>query len=64
VASIDPSRFAALATAETNPSTEDERFFGVFKRLVLEAFFQSDAGAKFFGYRGNAAVSGFNGCAR
>jgi hypothetical protein len=59
---IAPEAFDALAAAELRPQSEAERFFVGFKRLVLEAYFHSDAAMQFFGYKGNTAVSGFAAC--
>jgi hypothetical protein len=60
---LDPKEFAQVSAAELDPVTEVERFFVTFKRLALEAFFQSPAAAQFFGYRGNVAIEAFPGCA-
>jgi hypothetical protein len=37
-------------------------FFAQFRNLTVEAFAVSDAGKKFFGYRGNTAIAEFPGC--
>ena len=60
---LKPEEFVKVAQAELAPATEAERFFVTFKRLALEAFFQSPAGARFFGYQGNGAIPAFPGCA-
>lgn len=62
VAALEVSAFATLAANELTPDSEAERFFGIFKRLTLEAFLQSEAAERFFGYRGGHAVAGFPGC--
>jgi hypothetical protein len=52
----------ALAKAEHAPSTAAERFFVRLKALTVEAFFQSQTGMKYVGYKGNTGVMKFPGC--
>lgn len=60
---LEASAFARLCENEMNPRTESERFFVAFKRLTLEAFFQSERiQREFFGYKGNAHLKEFPSC--
>lgn len=59
---LTAANLPAAARAELSPVAPVEKFFVTFKRLALEAFFQSPAGAKFFNYLGNTLVSRFPGC--
>ncbi len=53
----DPAaRVAAMDRFAADP------FFLTFKFLTVEAFALSDAGRRFFGYRGNTAIPEFPGC--
>ncbi|HYO84059.1 MAG TPA: gluconate 2-dehydrogenase subunit 3 family protein [Bryobacteraceae bacterium] len=56
------TRMTELARKELNPSSDDERFFGIFKRAAIDAYCLSDAGKKCFGYKGDIAIRDFPGC--
>ncbi|MBC7925704.1 MAG: gluconate 2-dehydrogenase subunit 3 family protein, partial [Bryobacteraceae bacterium] len=45
-------RVTALAAKEMKPETEAERFFVIFKRTAIDAYYLSDAGRKSLGYTG------------
>ena len=51
-----------MAAGETAPSTDAERFFVRLKAVTIEAFFQSNVGMKYVGYKGNTGVMTFPGC--
>ena len=51
-----------MARNETHPSTDLERFFVLFKRAAIDAFYLSDGGRKSLGYRGDTAIASFPGC--
>jgi hypothetical protein len=50
------ARTAAMDLFASDP------FFPTFRFLTVEAFALSDAGKRFFGYRGNTAIPEFPGC--
>lgn len=52
-----------IAKNEASPQTDLERFFVAVKRLTIEAWAHSEDGARRgLGYRGNHAISSFEGC--
>ena len=53
---------AALLENERAPKTEAERLAARLKAAVVEAWSVSDAGMKYFRYKGNAAAFTFPGC--
>jgi hypothetical protein len=54
---------ALMASHEDNPSTPLERFFTPLKRMAVDGYLLSEAGARqFLGYRGNTALTEFRGC--
>jgi hypothetical protein len=54
---------AALLENERAPKTEPERLATRLKAAVIEAWSVSDAGMKYFRYKGNGATLKFAGCA-
>ena len=55
-------RIANAAKAEMRPQSEDERFFVIFKRAAMDAYYLSQAGRKSLGYKGDTAIRDFPGC--
>ena len=55
-------RLAKAAEAESRPQSEDERFFLIFKRAAMDAYYLSEAGRKSLGYVGDTAIRDFPGC--
>jgi gluconate 2-dehydrogenase gamma chain len=53
---------AALIENERSPKTEAERLAVRLKAAVIEAWSVSDAGMKYFRYKGNGATLTFPGC--
>ena len=53
---------AALLENERSPKTEAERLATRLKAAVIEAWSMSDAGMKYFRYKGNGAAFTFAGC--
>jgi hypothetical protein len=53
---------AALLENERSPKTEAERLAVRLKAAVIEAWSVSDAGMKYFRYKGNGATLTFPGC--
>ena len=53
---------AALLENERSPKTEAERLAVRLKAAVIEAWSVSDAGMKYFRYKGNGATFTFPGC--
>jgi hypothetical protein len=51
-----------LAKGEHAPATEAERFFVRLKAVTIDAFFQSQTGMDYVGYKGNTGVMRFPGC--
>jgi gluconate 2-dehydrogenase gamma chain len=51
-----------LLQNERNPQSAAERFAVRLKAITIEGYAASEVGMKFFGYRGNTAVSDFKGC--
>jgi hypothetical protein len=51
-----------LARGEGAPTTVAERFFVRLKAVTIEAFFQSQTGMTYVGYKGNTGVMTFPGC--
>ena len=51
-----------VAHNELQPATEVEKFFVLFKRAAIDAYYLSDAGRKSLGYAGDTAIREFPGC--
>ena len=51
-----------LFEGEREPGNDLDRFAARLKDLTVRGFATSDAGLKYFGYTGNAAVATFRGC--
>jgi hypothetical protein len=51
-----------LFEGEREPANDLDRFAVRLKDLTVQGFATSDAGLKYFGYTGNAAVATFHGC--
>lgn len=51
-----------IASNESHPETGAEKFFVVFKRAAIDAYYLSDAGRKSLGYVGDTAIRVFPGC--
>jgi hypothetical protein len=51
-----------LAENETAPKNDLDRFFVRLKAITIDAFFQSEAGMQYVGYKGNAGALTFPGC--
>ncbi len=56
------ARMTQLAANEEHPETELERFFVLFKRTAIDAYYLSEAGRKSLGYHGDTAMHHFTGC--
>jgi hypothetical protein len=59
---VQESVMREMAAAEDQPQTPLQRFFPVFKALAIDAFSNSPAGKRFFGYQGDTALARFSGC--
>ena len=54
---------AVMARNEEDPTSELEFFFGLLKRVTVEAYSVSEIGmTRYFGYKGNTAIKEFPGC--
>jgi hypothetical protein len=53
---------ARIAESEDRPGTEATRFFVVFKQTAIQAYYQSEAGRRSLGYKGDTAIREFPGC--
>ena len=51
-----------LVEKERDAQTELERFFVRFKIVTIDAYFQSDIGKAYLGYKGNGHSLTFPGC--
>ena len=51
-----------IATNETNPQTDAEKFFVLFKQAAIPAYYLSAEGRKSLQYTGDTAIRDFAGC--
>ncbi len=59
---LTADNLARVAEDETNPNIEAARLFVMFKQTAIHAYYQSDAGRKALGYKGDTAIHHFTGC--
>jgi gluconate 2-dehydrogenase gamma chain len=54
---------AGMASHESDPGTELDRFLVRVKKITIEGYFLSDVGRRdYLGYRGDAVLAEFRGC--